>query len=196
MKESLRYVVILTLITSLSGLLLGVTERCTREPIEKQQAGQQLAALRAVLPPVDNAPDEDSVTLADGSARRTVYYRGRRQGRIVGVAFRVTSDKGYAGPIAIMIGVAPDGTLTGLEILQQNETPGLGNRIVASEFRDLFVGKKLNGYRWRVRKDGGDFDQISGATISSRAVVEGVAEGLERFRRHAGVILADSGERP
>ncbi|ABA87522.1 ion-translocating NADH:ferredoxin oxidoreductase complex Rnf, FMN-binding membrane protein subunit RnfG [Syntrophotalea carbinolica DSM 2380] len=201
MSEGVRFMLVLTLITALSGLLLGVTERCTRQPIIEQHARQQRTALGAVLPAVDNTPDKDTVTLpaepADHDASQpTIYYRGRRQGRIVGIAFKVVAQKGYGGPISMMVGVAPDGTLLGLEILHQTETPGLGNRIEEPAFRQRFLGKGLTGYRWRVRKDGGDFDQISGATISSRAVVAGLAEGLQKYRSQAALILADTGAQP
>jgi electron transport complex protein RnfG len=201
MKEGLRFVLVLTMITALSGLVLATTERCTRVPIAEQHARQQRKALRAVLPAVDNTPKDDSVTLTDasgkeGSPQKTTYYRGRQQGRIVGVAFQIVAENGYGGPIRMMVGVAPDGSLLGMAILHQSETPGLGNRIKEPAFRRQFIGKGLSGYRWRVRKDGGDFDQLSGATISSRAVVAGLAEGLKKYRDHAKAILSSSGAKP
>jgi electron transport complex protein RnfG len=124
------------------------------------------------------------------------YYLGRRQGRLVGVAFEVVAEKGYGGPIALMVGVAPDGTVLHLEVLAQSETPGLGNRIEEVGFRRQFAGKRLAEARWRVKKDGGDFDQLSGATISSRAVVEALAAGLRTYRRHAADILAGKAGKP
>lgn len=196
MKETLRFVLVLTAITALSGLVLGLTEKCTREPIALQNAQQQRTALLAVLPPIDNAPDRDVIMPDDGQSPRISYYRGRRDGKIVGVAFVVVAEKGYGGPITMMVGVTPGGTLTGLEILGQNETPGLGNRIAEPDFRRSFIGRGLDDYRWRVRKDGGDFDQISGATISSRAVVESLATGLQRYRDRAAIILEKPGGTP
>lgn len=201
MNDRLRYVLVLTLITALSGLVLGTTERCTRQPITEQYRRQQLQALRAVLPKVDNAPDRDTVTPAmqasdDAPSPPTTYYRGRRGGQIVAIAFQVVAANGYGGPIRMMVGVAPNGELIGLEILQQNETPGLGNRVEEEPFRTQFMGKGLPASRWKVTKDGGDFDQISGATISSRAVVEGLAAGLQGFLRHRALILADTEVQP
>ncbi len=194
MNDRLRYVLVLTLITALSGLVLGTTEHCTRQPIKEQYRHQQLQALRTVLPEVDNAPDRDTVTPAMQSSTGapstpTTYYRGRRRGEIVAIAFQVEAAHGYGGPIRMMVGVAPSGELLGLAILQQNETPGLGNRIEEEGFRAQFLGKGLTASRWKVTKDGGDFDQISGATISSRAVVEGLSAGLEGYLRHKTIIL-------
>jgi electron transport complex protein RnfG len=109
------------------------------------------------------------------------------------VAFEVVAEKGYGGPIVLMVGVAPDGTVFRLEVLAQNETPGLGNRIEEPDFRQQFAGKSLAAARWQVKKDGGDFDQLSGATISSRAVVEALAAGLRTYHRHAAEIIAEGG---
>lgn len=201
MNDRLRYVLVLTLITALSGLVLGTTERCTRQPITEQYRHQQQQALRAVLPEVDNAPDRDAVTpaiqaSAGAPSSPTTYYRGRRRGQIVGIAFQVVAGNGYAGPIRMMVGVTPAGELLGLEILQQNETPGLGNRVEEEGFRSQFMGKGRADSRWKVTKDGGDFDQISGATISSRAVVEALSAGLEGYLNHRAIILADPGVQP
>jgi electron transport complex protein RnfG len=198
MREWLRFLLVLPLITAAAGLLLGGTERCTRAPIAAQHRQQRLQALRAVLPAVDNAPDRDVLTLscgrdAQGKECTVTYYLGRRQGQLVGVAFEVVAEKGYGGPIVLMVGVAPDGTVFRLEVLAQNETPGLGNRIEEPDFRQQFAGKSLAAARWQVKKDGGDFDQLSGATISSRAVVEALAAGLRTYHRHAAEIIAEGG---
>ena len=194
MNDRLRYVLVLTLITALSGLVLGTTEHCTRQPITQQYRRQQLQALRTVLPEVDNAPDRDTVTppmqaSAGAPSTPTTYYRGRQRGEIVAIAFQVVAAHGYGGPIRMMVGVAPSGELLGLAILQQSETPGLGTRIEEEGFRAQFLGKGLTAVRWKVTKDGGDFDQISGATISSRAVVEGLSAGIESYLRHKAMIL-------
>ena len=158
MNDRLRYILVLTLITALSGLVLGTTERCTRQPIKEQYRRQQLQALRAVLPEVDNAPDRDTVTpamqaSAGAPSPPITYYLGRRRGKIVAVAFQVVAANGYGGPIRMMVGVAPSGKLLGVEILQQNETPGLGNRVEEEIFRAQFMGKELSASRWKVTKD-------------------------------------------
>jgi electron transport complex protein RnfG len=81
-----------------------------------------------------------------------------------------------------MIGVTTDGIVTGIEILQHKETPGLGTKIQDPEFRAEFHGKDLDNATWKVQKEGGSFSQFAGATISPRAVVNAVHSGLEFYR--------------
>ena len=88
-----------------------------------------------------------------------------------------------------MLGVDPRGSILGVEILTHLETPGLGAKIVQKPFTQQFVGRNLENTKWAVRKDGGDLDQITGATISPRAVVKTVQEGLEIYRKNQGKIL-------
>ena len=90
-----------------------------------------------------------------------------------------------------MVGMDPEGTVAGIEILTHNETPGLGDKITLPVFKDTFAGKNLQNADWRVKKDGGEFDQITGATISPRAVVGAVRRGLEFYHEHRDEILAE-----
>jgi electron transport complex protein RnfG len=196
MAELRRLVIILTLVAALAGLILALVESVTREPIAEQRRQEMLRALKAVLPPVDNAPDTDLVQLVTGRDRKGreqvgTFYRGRRDGQLKGIAFRVTAPDGYGGDIDIMVGIDPQGTVTGVAILKHGETPGLGDKIARPEFTGRFVGKALGNADWRVRKDGGDFDQLTGATISPRAVVGAIRRGLEFFREHREAIVGN-----
>ncbi|HIJ86018.1 MAG TPA: RnfABCDGE type electron transport complex subunit G, partial [Magnetococcales bacterium] len=105
----------------------------------------------------------------------------RKAGAGLGVAFVVTAPDGYSGNIEIMMGVAAGGTITSIQILSHKETPGLGDKIVLTRWPDSFKGKTLHNVKWGVKKDGGDFDQFAGATITPRAVVGAVKRGLEFF---------------
>lgn len=198
MVELRRLVIVLTLVTALAGLILSLVESATREPIAKQRREEMLRALKAVLPPVDNAPDTDAVQLVIGRDRKGreqqgTFYRGRQNGELRGIAFQVTAPDGYSGNIDVMVGVDPQGTVTGVAILKHAETPGLGDKIARPEFTGLFIGKGLDNADWRVRKDGGHFDQLTGATISPRAVVGAIRRGLEFFRDHQTEILGGDG---
>jgi Na+-translocating ferredoxin:NAD+ oxidoreductase subunit G len=92
--------------------------------------------------------------------------------------------RGYAGPIGMTLGIAPDGTVAGLAIskLDQTETPGLGVKVTLASFRDQFRGKGAETAR--LKKDGGTIDAITAATISSRAVADGVREALAWYAKH------------
>ncbi len=201
MKDIIKLVVVLTLIASGAGLLLSLVEQVTRAPIAEQRRQETLKALLAVMPPVDNSPDSDTVVLVTGRDKKgrelqRVFYRGRNQGILSGVAFKVVAPDGYSGNIEIMVGIDPAGTVTGIEILTHAETPGLGSKISDAWFKGQFLGKNLDNADWRVKKDGGVFDQITGATISPRAIVTAVAGGLEFFRAHRTEVTPDGGGLP
>jgi electron transport complex protein RnfG len=199
MKDIVRLVFVLTLIAVGAAVVLSLVEAVTREPIAEQRRLERLRAIEAVLPPFTNAPDADTVVLPAGTDKKgreitRTFYRGRHDGALVGVAFTTSSDQGYGGTIEIMVGVTPEGTVTGIEILRHSETPGLGDRITEAGFKKQFQGKNLDNADWRVKKDGGDFDQITGATISPRAVVGAVSRGLQFYRQHRTEIVTGKGQ--
>jgi electron transport complex protein RnfG len=202
MNSMPRLVLVLTLITAGAGLILSLVEAVTREPIAEQRRLETLRALQAVLPQANNSPDQDTVQLVTGKDKRgrevlRTFFRGRQDGTLSGVAFKVVAPDGYSGNIEVMVGIDPGGTVAGIEILSHAETPGLGDKITLPTFKANFAGKNLQNTDWRVKKDGGAFDQITGATISPRAVVGAVRKGLEFYRDHLDEVLADSrGERP
>jgi H+/Na+-translocating ferredoxin:NAD+ oxidoreductase subunit G len=201
MKDTIRLAFALTLIAAIAGLILSLVEATTREPIAEQRRLETLKALSAVLPPLDNAPDADTVSLVVGTNKKgqpveRLFYRGRQGYELTGIAFKVVAPDGYSGNIEIMAGITPDGTVTGIEILSHAETPGLGAKIVEPGFKEQFKQKSLANADWRVRKDGGAFDQITGATISPRAIVKAVKAGLEFYRDHQGEIVTAQEVRP
>ena len=202
MNSMPRLILVLTLITAGAGLILSLVEAVTREPIAEQRRLETLRALQAVLPQANNSPDQDTVQLVTGKDKRgrdvlRTFFRGRQDGTLSGVAFKVVAPDGYSGNIEVMVGIDPSGTVAGIEILSHAETPGLGDKITLPTFKANFAGKNLQNTDWRVKKDGGAFDQITGATISPRAVVGAVRKGLEFYRDHLDEVLADSrGESP
>ncbi|MBW6510568.1 MAG: RnfABCDGE type electron transport complex subunit G [Desulfuromonadaceae bacterium] len=193
MREILRLVCTLTLIACIAGAVLSLVEVATREPIAAQRRLVMLRALQAVLPAFDNQPDNDTVVLGRGRDKRgrelrQTFFRARNGGKLVGIACSVTAPDGYSGNIDIMVGITPDGTVQGIEILSHMETPGLGDKITQQPFKQQFHDKSLDNADWRVKKDGGAFDQITGATISPRAVVGAVRKALEFYHRNSAAI--------
>lgn len=198
MKDISRLLIALTLIAAGAGLILSLVEGITREPIRKQREIQMLKALSAVLPEFDNKPNNDIVVLENGVDKKgnpvqVTFYRGRKDEQLVGTAFKVVAPDGYSGNIDVMVGVNPDETVQAIEILAHAETPGLGSKITEVWFKDLFKQKSLDSADWRVKKDGGEFDQITGATISPRAIVGSVKQGLSFYREHKTEITAEKG---
>ncbi len=193
LKEMSRLLIALTLIAASAGFVLSLVESATREPIKEQRRLQMLKALSAVLPEFDNSPDTDTVVLQNGVDKKgkpveVTFYRARKEGQLVATAFKVIAPDGYSGNIAVMVGVKPDEKVNAIEILSHAETPGLGSKITEPWFKDLFQGKGLDNADWRVKKDGGEFDQITGATISPRAIVGALKQGLEFYREHRAEI--------
>ncbi len=186
MPHYLKMGVILMVVGMVATTILAVTESATRTPIAEAKRQEMLTMLKNVLPEgFDNQPDVDTVTLADKRLNRlgkpVIFYRGRKGSTNLGAAFVVTAPDGYAGDIEIMMSVAPNGTIHLVQIASQSETPGLGDKIVKTDWLKAFPDKNQDNVKWRVKKDGGDFDQFSGATITPRAVVGAVKRGLDFF---------------
>jgi len=179
-----------------AAALLAGTNYITAPEIARRTAEDLQASLQAVVPATlydnDLATDTLALPLADG--RTLTVHRGRRDGRIVAVAFTLGT-QGYGGEIRLLIGLDPHGRILGVRTLQHSETPGLGDRIdvAKSDWITQFAGLSLGNpptEAWAVKKDGGRFDQFSGATITPRAVVGAVRDGLQLFERHRDQLLS------
>jgi electron transport complex protein RnfG len=184
-KGILRMVCTLVAISAVSAVGLAWVQDLTAERIREEIRNDTLRAIAAVLPAYDNAPDLEAVDL--GEQR---YYPARKGGEAVGLALPVRSGAGYGGEIEALVGIAPDGKVTGVQVLAHAETPGLGAKFTQPEFLAQFTGKTLDNVRWRVKKDGGEFDQITGATITPRALIQALEGGLQAYRRDRARVLA------
>ncbi|QJD28627.1 electron transport complex subunit RsxG [Methylococcus geothermalis] len=180
-----------------ASLLLGLGDLATQGPIEQRQAEDMLATLAQVLPPdlYDNDLLRDVKTVADAGLGETRVSMARKNGEVTAVAFKLSATGGYSGPIALVMGLKADGTVLGVRVVAHAETPGLGDKIetAKSDWILSFSGRSLDNTseeHWRVKKDGGDFDQFAGATITPRAVVGGVFKGLQFFRRHRAELVS------
>jgi electron transport complex protein RnfG len=182
----------------------------TEAPIAATQQQKNTAALSQVLPAFDNQPLQEAVTL-----NGVTFYTARKDGQIAGFAGETISTKGYAGEISILAGLKPDGTITTVLVTKQSETPGLGT-VVAERVRErtisgVIAGKKetglppnrildqFNGMKavagqtpWAVKKDGGELDAITGATITSRAVGGAVFAIAETFAQNKEQLLKET----
>jgi H+/Na+-translocating ferredoxin:NAD+ oxidoreductase subunit G len=176
--------------STLAAALLILGYSSTHEPIEQRQAEDLLDSLSQVLPASihDNKLLDNAIIIDDRQGKPLTIYRAMKEQHITGFAYRTTA-RGYAGDIELMLGVNPDGELIGVRVLAHAETPGLGDKIEAGKSNWIlgFNGRSLGNTSesdWRVKKDGGRFDQFSGATITPRGVVRAVHEGLVFFREH------------
>lgn len=172
-----RMVIVLTLVCLVAALALSQVYEVTKEPIAKAEESERLKAIKAVLPAYDNKPLEEAEK-HKCNAVEYEFFVGKKGDKVVGRAVKVSTEAGYGGTIEAMLGIAPDGKITGLYILKHAETPGLGAKIEEKWFTDQFKDKSLAKTKISVKKDGGDIDQITGATITPRAVCLAVRQGL------------------
>lgn len=181
---------------ALTAMLLILGDNATRDAIGQRHADDLLQSLSQVLPDSlhDNNLLDDTVTLDDGHGHPLTVYRATKEKQLSGLAWRVTG-QGYGGEIALLLAVDPGGELLGVRVLTHTETPGLGDKIEAQKDHWIlgFSGRSLDNTsatEWAVKKDGGRFDQFSGATITPRAVVKAVHEGLLYFQAHRDEMTA------
>jgi len=195
----------LALFATVAACLLAFTSELTKEQIAKNKGEKLAAALRQILPEFDNDPMADKVVVKHEDAEE-VFYPARRGGSLVGFAAAATSKKGYGGAVKVMASLDPAGKIITVIVTEHQETPGLGS-VVTDRKRQKTIGGLLSGQPaesglppnrvldqfagrdcatapWQVRKDGGDVDGITGATISSRAVTDAVNRIAQAFTAH------------
>ena len=191
MKEIFRLCFVLTLIGAVCAAVMAFVDQETKAPIEKSKTAEKMDAVKVVMPPTDNDLEKDQITVKDKEMQMDMtFFPGKKDGVVIGAAFVVVAPGGYAGPIEILVGVDTAGVVTGVEIVKHAETPGLGSKIKTPMFKDQFVGKSVKDpANWSVMKDGGPFKQITGATISSRAVTTAIASGLEFLEAHKAEVF-------
>lgn len=180
-----------------SAAALALAYRFSAPEIAQRLKEDMEVSLAQVIPAALRANDmvADTVTI-DGPDGATTVYRARRGDRVSAVAYRVTG-KGYGGDIVIIMGVDRDGEILGVRVVQHAETPGLGDKVDVRKSRwiDAFKGLSFANTaaaKWAVKKDGGQFDQFSGATITPRAVVKAVRDGLALFSANRARMLDET----
>lgn len=164
--------------------LTAVVYQLTKTTIAHQAALQQKALLDQVVPAeiYDNEMQSECFVISDpalGNGAPHHLYLARKNGQPVAAALETTAPDGYSGAIQLLVGADFQGTVLGSRVMEHHETPGLGDKIELriSDWITFFSGKKIDGpddTRWAVKKDGGMFDQFTGATITPRAVVNAV----------------------
>ena len=183
--------------------LVAVTEEATRERIAANERAFLLRSLQDVLPSdrYDNDVFSDTVEVSDqellGTDEPVTVYRAFRQGRPSAVILAPVAPNGYSGPIRLLVGIDTEGRITGVRVTSHRETPGLGDGIEAdrSDWIRSFDGRSIGNPElagWGVKRDGGTFDQFTGATVTPRAVVKAVRNALVYFSAHRESLFPES----
>lgn len=172
--------------------IIAVTQVSTADRISHNEREQRAKALYEIVPrsSIENDLLEDTLELVSpalrGDTTPFVAYRARKNGSVSTVILPLVAPDGYSGKIDLIAGFNADGSVAGVRVLAHKETPGLGDKVDTkkSDWIYSFDGMTKNASndeRWAVKKDGGSFDQFTGATITPRAVVNAVSRGHDYF---------------
>jgi Na+-translocating ferredoxin:NAD+ oxidoreductase subunit G len=160
----LNMVLSLTSISLVMSAALSIVYLKTKSPIEEAAKTKENEAIEQVLPSFNSEPASSAINV-----QGTTIYEAKLGDSLVGYAVKTYTDIGFGGHIEIIAGFKPDGSIFNSFVLQHKETPGLGTKMTESKFRDQFKGKNPADFLLKVKKDGGQVDAITAATISSRA---------------------------
>jgi electron transport complex protein RnfG len=191
-KNILTTATILMVFAIAGALLVGITFIQTEDDILENERRVLLNQLNTIIPAdrYDNDLLHDSITLQPsnllGTDSETVAYRARMQDSNIAVIFSSIAPNGYNGPIELLVGIYADETIAGVRVVKHRETPGLGDAVSITH-SDWILGFDQHSLsnpeagKWKVKRDGGIFDQFTGATITPRAVVKAVHNALLYF---------------
>ena len=192
--------VLLGLFAVVTTAVIATTYLSTRDRIRDNIRHAEAKALLEIIPAERHSNDmlQDAHPVADSGylgLRESKHYYIAKQGNVpVAVILPATARDGYTGDIDMIVGINRDGSIAGVRVLSHRETPGLGDQVdyKKSHWVDSFIGKSLGNPTvkgWTVKKDGGVFDQFTGATITPRAVTHSVRRSLEYFEAHHSEIF-------
>lgn len=190
----------------IGAALVGLTFTQTEDDIKHNEELTLLKKLNNIIPAdsYDNDLLQDIITLKAnpllGTDEQSLAYRARKNRKNVAVVFSSIAPNGYNGPIHLLVGIKTDGALAGVRVVKHRETPGLGD-VVSSTHSDWildFDGRSLSNPEqkgWKVKRDGGIFDQFTGATITPRAVVKAVHNALLYFDQNQTTLFDTPSEK-
>jgi electron transport complex protein RnfG len=184
-----KMVLALFLVSAIASTSLGIIYALTKDTISEARKLQKQNTINTVLPNFDNDPLENiEKRSVDGDT--LYFYFAEENGERVGTAVETFTNKGFSGKIKLMVSFTPDGKIYNLSVLEHNETPGLGDKMEKEKSLDKNTGQSWNSqfegkdpaeFRLSVKKDGGDVDAITAATISSRAFCDAVQRAYDEF---------------
>ena len=177
--------VALFVICVVAGGVLGLVYNATKDPIAAAETAKRTEAIKNVLPEF-NELKETKVKSAMEDIDIPFYLAYNADSTFIGAAVETFTNKGFSGNVSLMVGILADGTINNISVLQHAETPGLGSKMTEPSFKDQFNEKNPASFNFKVKKDGGDVDAITAATISSRAFCDAVNRALSTFENNKG----------
>ena len=181
----LNMFVALFVICIVAGGVLGIVFNATKDPISAAENAKRTAAIKNVLPEFKTLKTVN-VKSAMEDAEIPFHLAYDADNNFIGAAVETFTNKGFSGNISLMVGILADGTVKNISVLQHAETPGLGSKMEEETFKGQFCDKNPASFNFSVKKDGGDVDAITAATISSRAFCDAVNRALSTFENNKG----------
>ena len=186
----INMVISLFVITIISGFSLGYVNDLTAGPKAKAKLERKVNALKLVLPEFDNNPVEDILLVKSDKVKDSVeVYPAYLNSAFVGAAIIGSTDKGFSGLIKIMVGFKPNGDIQNIVVLEQKETPGLGTKMKDEKFLKQFRNVNPSKFNLKVKKDGGEVDALTGATITTRAFSEATQMAFDEFIKNKDLLI-------
>ena len=200
-KHASKTAITLVAFAFLGTAMLAYVFDITRAPIEASEKEARLALFKQILPEstYDNDLLKDNVEIVPneqlGNRQPTVANIAKSNGKTAGVILEAVAHDGYSGDIKLLVAIRADGSISGVRVLAHKETPGLGDYIdiTHGNWIKLFNDESVNKTpieQWHVKKDGGKFDYIAGATITPRAVVKAVLKALQFYEANKQTLFA------
>lgn len=172
----------LTLVALAAGVSLAYMNELTKGPKEESRRLKKLNAIKSVLPEITNDPFTEKVSFAlEGEKDSLDFYPGKINDELKGMAISTYTNKGYSGLIRLMVGFTTEGNIKNIVVLEQKETPGLGTKITSESFVSQYLDKNPGEFNMTVKKDGGEIDAITGATITTRAFNHAVQRAYDKY---------------
>jgi len=177
------------------GVVLAFSDHITVEDIAARALEDRLNSLAQVIPSSihDNNLVEDATAMTNERGKEITVYRATKEGKVTGLAYEIFG-VGYAGQMKLMLGIDAQGKILGVRVLAHKETPGLGDKmeVKKGDWILRFDGLSLENTpleKWKVKKDGGMFDQFTGATITPRGIVNAIRGGLQFFEANKAKMM-------
>jgi electron transport complex protein RnfG len=200
-KNILKTAVVLIVFAVAGAALVGLTFTQTEDDIEYNEKLTLLRKLNNIIPAdaYNNDLLLDTISIKSnrllGTKENSLAYRARKDDQDIAIVLSSIAPNGYNGPIHMLVGIYNDGRLAGVRVVKHRETPGLGDVVSVSHSNWIlgFNNKSLgnpDSTRWKVKRDGGDFDQFTGATITPRAVVKAVHDTLLYFQQNQTMLFS------
>jgi len=172
----------------IAAACVGVIYHVTKKPIQEAQNKLIAESIKEVISSeFNNNPFEEKITLKQGKERFTLYP-ARQEGYVTAIAMKSFSNKGYGGRLDVLVSFLLDGTIGNFKVIKHQETPGLGSKVNDESFKKGIIGKNPTSENFKVKQDGGEIDAITGATITSRALIDAIQKAYRGYQKfNAGV---------